>query len=230
MSSPCPAVRVLLVDDHPLLRDGVRMRLHATGRIEVVGEAGSVREAEALAAALEPDLVVTDIRMPDASGIQLAGLFRERFPDLKLMVLSMHRDAEYVRRAILGGVRGYVLKDGPGQHLVEAIEAVHAGGRYFSPGLPLPAEPAPPPVTRAWGHLTPKEAAVLSLLADGCSNKEIADALGASVRTVETHRLHLRRKLRIDGQAALVRYAVAYADLGAASAASAALAGCGSHR
>jgi DNA-binding NarL/FixJ family response regulator len=212
--NPTPAtIRVLLVDDHPLLRDGVRMRLHATPHIRVVGEAGSVREAEELAAALQPDLVVTDIRMPDASGIQLASLFRTRFPQLRLLVLTMHQDAEYVRRAIALQVQGYVLKDGPGHHLVEAIDAVHAGGRYFSPGLPLPTEPAPPPVTRAWGHLTPKESAVLSLLADGCSNKEIADALGASVRTVETHRLHLRRKLRIEGQAALVKYAVSYADL-----------------
>lgn len=212
--TPDPApIRVLLVDDHPLLRDGVRMRLHATPHIRVVGEAGCVREAETLAAALQPDLVVTDIRMPDASGIQLATLFRDRFPGLRLLVLSMHQDAEYVRRAVALDVRGYVLKDGPGHHLVEAIDAVHAGERYFSPGLPLPTEPAPPPVTRAWGHLTPKESAVLSLLADGCSNREIADALGASVRTVETHRLHLRRKLRIDGQAALFKYAVSYADL-----------------
>ena len=206
-------IRVLLVDDHPLLRDGVRMRLHATPHIRVVGEAGSVREAEALASTLELDLVITDIRMPDASGIQLAALFQARFPQLRLLVLSMHRDAEYVRRAITSGVHGYVLKDAPGHQLVDAIEAVHAGERYFAPGLELPAEPAPAPVTRAWGQLTPKEAAVLQLLADGRSNKEIASALGASVRTVETHRLHLRRKLRIDGQAALVKYAVAYADL-----------------
>lgn len=207
-------IHVLLVDDHPLLRDGVRMRLHATPHIRVVGEAGSVREAEVLAAQVRPDLVITDIRMPDASGIELAALFRERFPAMRLLVLSMHHDNEYVRRALDCGVLGYVLKDSPAQQLVEAIEAVHAGQRYLSDGLPLPPEPVQPPVTRAWGHLTPKESAVLSLLADGCSNKEIANALGASVRTVETHRLHLRRKLRIDGQAALVRYAVAYADLG----------------
>ncbi len=206
-------IRVLLVDDHPLLRDGVRMRLHATEHIRVVGEAGSVQQAEGLAASLSPDLVVTDIRMPDASGIELAERFRQRFPDLKLLVLSMHQDAEYVRRAVAGGVRGYVLKDGPGQQLVQAIEAVHAGGQFFSPGLPLPQQPVPAPVTRAWGHLTPKESAVLSLLAGGRSNKQIADAMGASVRTVETHRLHLRRKLRIEGQAALVKYAVSYADL-----------------
>lgn len=213
MTHACPIVRVLLVDDHPLLRDGVRMRLHATPHIQVVGEAGGVQEATELTERLQPDLVLTDIRMPDASGIQLACAFRDRFPDVRVLVLSMHHDAEYVRRAIAFGVCGYVLKDGPGHQLVEAIDTVYGGGRYFSPGLALPDEPAAPPVTRAWGHLTPREAAVLSLLADGCSNKEIACALGASVRTVETHRLHLRRKLRIDGQAALVKYAVDYADL-----------------
>jgi len=206
-------IHVLLVDDHPLLRDGVRMRLHATPHIRVVAEAGSVREAEALAAQVRPDLVITDVRMPDASGIQLAALFRERFPEMRLLVLSMHHDVEYVRRALDCGVLGYVLKDGPAQQLVHAIEAVHAGRRYLSEGVSMSPEPVASPITRAWGHLTPKESAVLTLLADGCSNKEIASALGASVRTVETHRLHLRRKLRIDGQAALIKYAVAYADL-----------------
>lgn len=213
MNTTANPIRVLLVDDHPLLRDGVRMRLHASPGIRVVAEAGSVADAERQAEVVPTDIVVTDIRMPDASGIQLAALFRTRFPQLKVLVLSMHRDAEYLRRAVALDVRGYVLKDGPGQHLVEAIETVHAGGSYYSPGLPVLAEPAPAAVTRAWGHLTPKEEEVLALLAEGRSNREIADALGASVRTVETHRLHLRRKLRIDGQAALVRYAVAYSDL-----------------
>ena len=110
-------IHVLLVDDHPLLRDGVRMRLHATPHIRVVAEAGSVREAEALAAQVRPDLVITDVRMPDASGIQLAALFRERFPEMRLLVLSMHHDVEYVRRALDCGVLGYVLKDGPAQQL-----------------------------------------------------------------------------------------------------------------
>lgn len=205
-------IRVMLVDDHPLLRDGVRMRLQATPNIRVVAEAGGVQKAEELAETIPIDVVITDIRMPDASGIQLVSLFHLRFPKVKVLVLSMHRDAEYVRRAVACGVHGYVLKDGSGQGLVHAVETVFAGGRYFSPGLEELGE-SPPQITRAWGHLTPKEQAVLSLLAEGRSNREIADALGASVRTIETHRLHLRRKLRIDGQAALVKYAVAYADL-----------------
>jgi two-component system nitrate/nitrite response regulator NarL len=206
-------VRVLLVDDHPLMRDGVRMRLHATPHIQVVGEASGVQQATELTERLSPDLVLTDIRMADASGIQLAGDFRERFPDVRVLVLSMHHDAEYVRRAVALGVCGYVLKDGPSHQLVEAIDTVYGGGRYFSPGLVQPELASAASVARARGQLTPKEAAVLSLLADGRSNKEIAQVLGASVRTVETHRLRLRRKLRIDGQAALMKYAVDYADL-----------------
>ena len=207
-------IRVLLVDDHPLLRDGVRMRLHVTPHIRVIGEAGNAYEAAQLTERMRPDIVLTDIRMPDANGIQMARAFRDRFPATRVLILSMHHDAEYVERAIAFGVRGYVLKDGPSQQLVEAVDEVHRGGRYFSPELAVPDdEDMPPEVTRASHQLTPREAAVLSLLAEGHSNKEIAHALGASVRTVETHRLHLRRKLRIDGQAALVKYAVAYADL-----------------
>ncbi|MGR4868988.1 response regulator [Variovorax sp. LARHSF232] len=206
-------IRVLLVDDHPLLRDGVRMRLHVTQHIRVIGEAGNAHEAAQLTERMRPDIVLTDIRMPDANGIQMARAFRDRFPATRVLILSMHHDAEYVQRAIACGVCGYVLKDGPSQQLVEAVDVVHRGGRYFSPELAVSGEDMPPEVTRASHQLTPREAAVLSLLAQGHSNKEIAHALGASVRTVETHRLHLRRKLRIDGQAALMKYAVAYADL-----------------
>ncbi|BFO54350.1 response regulator [Acidovorax sacchari] len=205
-------IRVLLVDDHPLVRDGVRMRLEATPHIRVAAEAGGVQEALELAAAVAPDIVLTDIRMPDGSGIQLAAAFRERFPLVRVMVLSMHQDAEYVRRAVGLGVRGYVLKDAPAAQLVQAIETVRSGGRHFSEGVRAlvdGGQPAPPQAR----PLTPREAAVLRLLAEGRSNKDIAEQMGTSVRTVETHRLHLRRKLRIDGQAALVKYAVAYADL-----------------
>lgn len=206
------SMRVLLVDDHPLVRDGVRMRLGTMPGIEVVGDAGSVNEALALAEAVRPDIVVTDIRMPEASGLHLADAFRTRFPAIRLLVLSMHRDPEYIRRAVSLGVWGYVLKDEPGQQLVEALCRVHRGEAFFSPPvLQVLAEmPVPERSPRA---LTPREADVLALLARGRSNKDIARELGASVRTVETHRLHLRRKLHIEGQAALVKYAVDHPDL-----------------
>lgn len=206
------SVRVLLVDDHPLVRDGIRMRLGITDHIDVVGEAGSVVEASGLARTLAPDVVVTDIRMPGASGIELIAQLSRSHPELRVVVLSMHREAEYVRRALDLGALAYVLKDAAAQQLVDAIDAAMQGCTYLSPGLQdLLGECEP--LERSSRPITPKEAEVLHLLAQGCSSREIAQALGASVRTIETHRLHLRRKLRVDGQAALVKYAVDYVDL-----------------
>lgn len=205
-------IRILLVDDHPFVRDGVRMRLEATEHIRVAGEAGSVAEALPMAQLLEPDIVITDIRMPGASGIHLAAQFREQFPQVRVLVLSMHEDPEYVRRALSLGAQGYVLKDAPAQCLIEAIDTVHGGGRYFSPGIEhLLEDMLPEPSSGK--RLTPREAGVLQWVSQGRSNKQIAELMGMSVRTVETHRLHLRRKLGIEGQAALVKYAVAHADL-----------------
>ena len=206
------SVRVLLVDDHPLVRDGIRARLEATGHVVVVGEAGSVGEAQALAEALQPDVVVSDIRMPGASGLELIARLSRDFSGLRVVILSMHQDPEYVRRALDLGALGYVLKDAAAQQLLDAIDAVMRGCTYLSPGLQslLGQEM---PLERSNRPITPKEAQVLQLLAQGHSSREIAQSLGASVRTIETHRLHLRRKLRVDGQAALVKYAVDYADL-----------------
>ena len=202
---------LILVDDHPFVRDGVRMRLEATDDIRVVGEAGGVDEAMQLAAELgeahAPHIVLTDISMRGASGIELASMFQQHFPDIAVLVLSMHNNLEYVKRAIESGARGYVLKDAPAQELVNAIRAVHGGHTFFSPELQhyLEGFPAPSGVN---SPLTPKESATLAWLACGYSNKQIARELGMSVRTVETHRLNLRRKLRITGQAELVKYAI----------------------
>lgn len=210
-------LRVLLVDDHPFVLDGVRLRLEATGEMTVVGEASNVEDAVALAQARRPDLVVSDIHMPDANGLQLATRFAERFPSIRIVALSMHKDPEYVRRAFALGVAAYVLKEAPARELVTAIRTVAAGGTYLNEELQgyLPADEPPPSPRRM---LTPKEATVLRLLADGCSNKEIAERLGTSVRTVETHRLHVRRKLQVGGRAELVRYAIQFSDLHALNA------------
>lgn len=204
-------IRLMLVDDHPFVRDGVRMRLEATGQIQVVGEAGSVDEAVQLATTLRhdqsPHMVLTDISMRKLSGIDLAAQFRQLFPGIDVLVLSMHNNPEYVRRAIDLGAKGYVLKDAPSQQLVDAIQAVHAGRTYFSPELRESLGSA----RTSEGEnspLTPKELETLQWLACGYSNKQIALQLGMSVRTVETHRFNLRRKLRIAGQAELVKYAI----------------------
>jgi DNA-binding NarL/FixJ family response regulator len=205
-------LRVLLVDDHPFVLDGVRLRLEATGEMTVVGEATNVEDAIVLAEAHRPDLVVSDIHMPDANGLQLATRLAERFPSVRVVALSMYKDPEYVRRAFALGVAAYVLKEAPAHELVAAIRTVAAGGTYVNDELRAflqTDEPAP----SSRRTLTPKEATVLKLLAEGCSNKEIAERLGTSVRTVETHRMHVRRKLQVGGRAELVKYAVHFSDL-----------------
>lgn len=205
-------IRLILVDDHPFVRDGVRMRLEATEDIRVVGEAGSVEEAMQIATDLSaqgcpPNLVLTDISMRGMSGIQLATLFQHHFPTIDVLVLSMHDNPEYVRRAIESGARGYVLKDAPAQQLVNAIHAVYAGNTFFSQEFTKDTEGSGQPA--GWNSpLTAKESATLAWLACGYSNKQIARELQMSVRTVETHRLNLRRKLCIKGQAELVKYAI----------------------
>ncbi len=218
-----PNLRVLLVDDHPFVLDGVRLRLEATGEMTVVGAASNVEDAIALAQAHGPDLVVSDIHMPDANGLQLATRFAERFPSVRVVALSMHKDPEYVRRAFALGVAAYVLKEAPAHELVTAIRTVAAGGTYLNDELrAFLRTDEPPPASRR--TLTPKEATVLRLLAEGCSNKQIAERLGTSVRTVETHRLHVRRKLRVGGRAELVKYAVHFSELHASGSTGEALA------
>ena len=206
MRPPTP-VKLLLVDDHPLVRDGVRVRLEAVPHFEVVGEAGDADAALQAARTLSPDLALMDIGMRGMNGIALTEMFAEEFPEIAVLVLSMHDNLEYVRQVIRAGARGYVLKDAPASELVEAIDAVLAGRPFYSAQLAMRmAEQAvmPTPVEA----LTPRERDILEGIAKGYANKRIADELGLSVRTVESHRLNLKRKLGIEGQAELVKFAV----------------------
>ncbi|CAJ0879779.1 DNA-binding response regulator [Ralstonia pickettii] len=206
MRSPAP-VKLLLVDDHPLVRDGVRVRLEAVPHFEVVGEAGDAEAALQAARTLSPDLALMDIGMRGMNGIALTEKFAEEFPEIAVLVLSMHDNLEYVRQVMRAGARGYVLKDAPASELVEAIDAVLAGRPFYSAQLAMRmAEQAvmPTPVEA----LTPRERDILDGIAKGYANKRIADELGLSVRTVESHRLNLKRKLGIEGQAELVKFAV----------------------
>ena len=204
---PLAPVKLLLVDDHPLVRDGVRVRLEAVPHFEVVGEAGDADAALQAARTLSPDLALMDIGMRGMNGIALTEKFAEEFPEIAVLVLSMHDNLEYVRQVIRAGARGYVLKDAPASELVEAIDAVLAGRPFYSAQLAMRmAEQAvmPTPVEA----LTPRERDILDGIAKGYANKRIADELGLSVRTVESHRLNLKRKLGIEGQAELVKFAV----------------------
>jgi two-component system, NarL family, nitrate/nitrite response regulator NarL len=207
MNDTALPARLVLVDDHPLVRDGLRARLEAVTGLEVAGEAGNADEAIALAATLEPDLVLMDVGMAGMNGIALAGLFHERFPAIRVLMLSMHDNVEYVTAAVRAGASGYVLKDSPSAEIVRAIEAVLAGQTWFSAGLGarmIQASAKEAPIER----LTPRERDILDALALGLSSKQIAQRTGLSVRTVETHRLNLKRKLEIDGQAQLIEFAV----------------------
>jgi len=203
-------IHILLVDDHPLVRDGLRARLEAVPHLKVVAEAGGADEALQQAAQCEIDLVLMDINMRGVSGIEATARFRERFPSVAVLILSMHDKLEYVSQAMQAGARGYVLKDAPGKDIVLAIDTVMAGGIYYSAAL---AKQLARPLVQD-NQLTVREQEVLQQLANGQSNKQIARTLDLSVRTVETHRLNIKRKLGIEGQAELIKYAVQHASFG----------------
>jgi len=202
------AIRILLVDDHPLVRDGLRARLEAMEQFEVVGEAGSAAEALDEAGRSAPDLVLMDINMRGTNGIEATALFHKQYPRIAVLILSMHDKLEYVTQAIQAGARGYVLKDAPGKDIVVAIETVMSGGIYYSAAL---AGQLAKPQTQDT-QLTQREHEILRHIANGESNKHIARELDLSVRTVETHRLNIKRKLGIEGQAELIKFAVQHAQ------------------
>jgi len=203
--------RVALIDDHGLVRDGMRLHLGLQPGLEVVGEADGGEAAlqwlEGLAPQALPDLVITDIAMRGMSGIALTAALHERYPEVAVLIVSMHDNLEYVRQAVRAGARGYVLKNAPGGELMAAIEAVLAGRMFYSTRIArgmAEQSPADDPLDA----LTPREREIFDGIGQGLANKEIAARLGVSVRTVETHRLNLRRKLSIEGRAGLVKFAV----------------------
>jgi two-component system, NarL family, nitrate/nitrite response regulator NarL len=197
------AIRLMLVDDHPLVRDGLRVRLEAVPGLHVVAEADSADAAVELAPRAAPDLVLMDIGLRGANGIEATRRLRTLLPALRVVVLSMHDNAEYVREALRAGAGGYVLKDSPAAEIIDAIHAVMAGRQYLSASLAAASQ-------RPSGDegLTPREREVLALIAEGLSSRDIGERLAMGVRTVETHRTNLRRKLDLPSAAALVRYAV----------------------
>ena len=197
-------IRVALVDDHELVRDGLRALLTAMPQLEVVGEASSGAEALTLVSQVRPDLLLVDIGMKDMTGLQLTEILCRQYPGIHILILSMYDHAEYVTSSIRAGARGYVLKDAASWEIVAAIDAIAAGGTYYSADL-LEKTVSPP---AADDELTPREREVLQMLVQGLSNKAIARTLEISVRTVETHRLSIRRKLDVDTPAGLAKYAL----------------------
>jgi DNA-binding NarL/FixJ family response regulator len=197
-------VRLALVDDHTLVRDGIKALLSVIPTVTVVGEAENGADAMEMVEHCNPDLLLVDINLPDINGLELTRKIRDRFPTLKVLVLSMYDSKEYVSESLRSGASGYVLKNAPSREIVAAIEAIKNGGTFYS------AEIAQKLLLDdgAINELTPRESQVLYKITQGLNNKEMARELDISVRTVETHRLSIRRKLNIDKPAALVKYAI----------------------
>ncbi|MDX6507428.1 MAG: hypothetical protein QOG06_2072 [Gaiellaceae bacterium] len=203
-------VRVLVVDDHAVVRSGLKLVLESESGIEPVGEAGSAREAIFEARSLKPDVILLDVVLPDRSGLEIIPTLLKETPAAKVLVLSMQDDPQYVREAFSAGASGYVLKEAADTEVVAAVREVAAGGRYVHPELGARLVAADTEERRRADEdpLSEREAEVLRLLALGHTNQEIAEQLFVSVRTAETHRAHILQKLRLSSRAELVRYAL----------------------
>jgi DNA-binding NarL/FixJ family response regulator len=205
-------IKVLVADDHPVVRKGITACLARQETVEIIGEAADGRETVRKARELKPDLILMDINMPHMSGLAVTELLSRELPGIKVLVLSAQGTTDCVVRIIQSGARGYVLKDAPTEELVRAIETVHGGQAYFSADV---ARVALNQFVRGQSdvastpQLTVREREVLAQIADGLSNKEIASQLGVGVRTVETHRERIMRKLDIHNVAGLTKFAIA---------------------
>ncbi|HET9675233.1 MAG TPA: response regulator transcription factor [Gaiellaceae bacterium] len=206
------AIRVVVVDDHAVVRSGLRRVLEAEADIEVVAEAGSVRDAVFEARAHRPDVIVMDVVMPGQSGIEGTPLVLHEAPEAKVLVLSMQDDPRYVREAFAAGASGYVLKEAADTDVVEAVRGVAGGQQYLHPtlGARMIESEARARQEEDADPLSEREREVLRLLALGHTNQEIATLLYISVRTAESHRAHIMQKLRLQTRAELVRYALAH--------------------
>jgi two-component system response regulator NreC len=205
------SVRVLIVDDHAVVRSGLRLVLEAEEDVEPVGEAGTARDAIFQNRALKPDVILLDVVLPDQSGLDAIPTLLHERPDAKVLVLSMQDDPQYVKQAFASGASGYVLKEAADTEVVAAVREVANGGRYVHPelGARLVAAETEAAKRAEEDPLSDREREVLRLLALGHTNQEIAKQLYISVRTAETHRAHIMQKLRLSSRAELVRYALA---------------------
>ena len=204
------SIRVLIVDDHAVVRSGLRLLLAAEEDIEPVGEAGSARDAVFQARALKPDVILLDIVMPEQTGLDVLPQLMHESADVKVLILSMQDEPRYVREAFAAGASGYVLKEAADNEVVAAVREVAAGGRYVNPELGARLVDADAEAARQAEEdpLSDREREVLRLLALGHTNQEIAKRLYISVRTAETHRAHIMQKLRLQTRADLVAYAL----------------------
>jgi len=202
-------IRLLLADDHPLIRAGFKSMLVKNEHFEIVGEAENGTDLLALTDELSPDMILTDISMPGMNGLEALQKVKKQYPDIKCIVLTMHEEREYIMNALKTGAEGYLLKSIEGPELEKAILVVFHGGKYFSPLITsILADSVARPELPEVGDITPREKEVLELVAQGKSTKQIADLLGISIRTVESHRINMLKKMKVNNTAELIRKAI----------------------
>jgi DNA-binding NarL/FixJ family response regulator len=202
-------IRLLLADDHPLIREGFRSLLTKNERFELVGIAENGKELVELAGAISPDIILSDINMPVMNGMEAIEQIGKLYPGIKCVILTMHEEQEYVIKALKIGVQGYILKNIERFDLEKAIIAIDEGGKYFSPMVTnILAESVARPEQPVVMELTHREKEVLELVAQGHSTKQVADKLGIGTRTVESHRVNMLKKMKVNNTAELVRKAV----------------------
>jgi DNA-binding NarL/FixJ family response regulator len=210
MSNP----RVLLVDDHALVRSGIRSLLDKSSSVTVVGEVGSAHEALAICDRLKPDIVLTDVEMPQLNGISLARQVTSTYPDISVIMVTMHSSQQYVLESLRAGALGYVVKDAAIAELLTAIRTVSAGKRYLSPSLvdfvltDYVRQANGEPAASELDKLSAREREVLQLLAEGCTSPQVREILHISVRTADAHRSRIMQKLNIHSIAGLTKFAI----------------------
>jgi DNA-binding NarL/FixJ family response regulator len=199
-------IRVVLADDHDLVRSGIKALLSMVERVEVIAEARDGQELVTLVSALKPDVVMTDISMPGMDGIAAIAEIHAKHPEVRLLVLSMYDTVDFVKRAVANGACGYLMKDAPPFELEQALRSVMATGSYFSPAIAQRLlQPSEPTVD---DELTHRQVEILKLIAQGKASKEIAYELGLSPKTVDVHRARIMERLRLNDIASLTLYAV----------------------
>jgi DNA-binding NarL/FixJ family response regulator len=202
-------IRLVLADDHPMIREGFKTLLARSDDFEVAGEAENGAELLKVVASLKPDVTLIDLHMPGMSGLEALEKLHASFPDIKFAVLTMHEEREYIQKALKAGADGYLLKNIERAELEKAIHTIFAGGKYFSPAITavLADTVANPSASAEASEITPREKEVLALVARGNSTKQIADQLRISIRTVETHRINMLKKMGVSNSAELIRKA-----------------------
>lgn len=203
-------VRVLIVDDHPMVTEGIQSILESYDDITIVGALNNGREAVEKVEDLSPDVILMDLNMPEISGLSATEMILEKRPETRILILSMHNSPEYISTALSHGAKGYVLKDVPTEEIKTAIETVMAGQQYLCTGAKTSLAPK---IADGREPLTGREQTILLELAQGKTNKDVAGTLNISVRTVETHRNNIKRKLGISSTAGLTRYAMEHGVL-----------------